>query len=498
MKKKKLISFFAVFVLSINVFVLPAFAYDFNSGTGYLDSTNLTYRDALTFCIDFYSYNNIAWINMEPRTAKYILLASPDNSNTYAVYNLLLYNTTENSITRQNNNYFTIDSQISTYYFNLTVAYDSRNDFYRLDMNSNSHMTSNSIYVPYDYTVVSTNFSILNQDGEEIVPPDETIDFNANISYDPDTDLIKFYCKNNTDDITLGMLSGITNYQNYGMANVGAGLDFTQSVPLQSVIDWANDHNTNYGDYVCWLTIYNGIDVIEHQEISITSLLTGETSNDDMFDEKKDYLPLPDYEDYVDWTDWPDFPSLEPFPSFPERGDSDLWEYLFSILQWIGQCILTPFRNLFLILQWLVSVVIEFGVKIGQSFKWLSACLMVIIQNIGIALYNLVVDLRALVIRLFVPKKLNFETKFKEKFPIFWQIKNVFDSYNVADNQYLYIDIMGHSASISCISSLGASNCSTFYNISTYIIGLFGLLSMFNIVASVFNMSLQSFRGGVE
>ena len=495
--KKKIIAFLAVFILSINICVLPAFAYRFDSDekSGYIESLPPTYSDALNFFTDYLASKNTAFINMMPREAHYILLSSDINATNNVNYLFILVNTSETSVVRSGQS-IKCSSYISEYEINFN-AY-RRGSEYELTRNSWSHQESGGFYVDQSYTVLESDLTILNGEGEVIRPPDENIDFNANISYDPESDLIKFYCQNNTEDITLGMLCGITNYQNYSMANVGAGLDFTQSVPLQSVIDWANDNNADYGDYVCWLTVYNGIDVIDHQEISITSLLTGETSNDDMFDEKKDYLPMPDYDDYVDWTDWPDFPTLEPFPSFPERGDSDLWEYLFSILQWIGQCILTPFRNLFLILQWLVSVVIEFGVKIGQSFKWLSACLMVIIQNIGIALYNLVVDLRALVIRLFVPKKLNFETKFREKFPIFWQIKNVFDSFNVADNQYLYIDIMGHSASISCISSLGASNCATFYNISTYIIGLFGLISMFNIVASVFNMSLQSFRGGDE
>lgn len=43
-------------------------------------------------------------------------------------------------------------------------------------------------------------------------------------------------------------------------------------------------------------------------------------------------------------------------------------------------------------------------------FEWLGACLWVIIQNIGVALYNLVVDIRRLLSWLFVPGSSFFNT----------------------------------------------------------------------------------------
>ena len=247
--------------------------------------------------------------NMDLANAHYVYsrwhLSDSQNAN----YQLLLINspsTTANWV----GNYLRMDDIISVYQFSINVQ--SHGSSFIIRMQSHNHLD----YIPLESTdtILSTDLSI-TRDGEEVIEPDKPPQFSATITYDAESDFVNFYINNLSDNTTFGFSCGITGYQDFGMSAVGPGLDFTRSAPLQSIIDWGNDHNDNYETYTCWLNVYDGIDVVEHQEMSLSSVLSG-GDGDDMYDEKLDYLPLPDYSDYVDWTDWPEFPSLNPFPSF--------------------------------------------------------------------------------------------------------------------------------------------------------------------------------------
>lgn len=496
--KKKLISLAIVFVVALNIFVLPAFAdyeFDNSDGTAITDSISLPLADARSFCYSYMNYKGQAFVDFDVENAHYVYsrwhLSDSGNAN----YNLLLIDSTSTSAT-WNGNYLSMDNFSSCYKFSINVQSRSGGN-YIIRMSNWNRLD----YIPLESTdtILATDLSI-TRDGEEVIEPDRPQEFSATITYDADSDFVNFYINNLSDSTTFGFSCGITGYQDFGLSAVGPGLDYTRSVPLQSVIDWAADHNSNYETFTCWLTVYDGIDVAEHQEMTLSSVLSG-GDGDDMYDEKLDYLPLPNYSDYVDWTDWPDFPSLTPFPSFPGFDPSDPWGSLFDILQWIGQCILVPFQNLFVILQWVASLIKEFGAKLGYSFIWLKDVIWTVIQNIGIALHNLVVDLRALLMRLFVPRSFIIDRYLNKYFPIIEQSKDFFSSLSISGSNSISIPIHigggGGTMTVSALSSLGSANCAVLYSISTYIIMAFWLFAVINLFSSFAGLAPQGNVGGV-
>ena len=494
--KKKLISLAVVFAVALNIFILPAFAdyeFDDSKGTAITDSINLSLSDARSFCYSYMQYIHHAFIDLDPSSAHYVFSSNHLNDSRNANYQLLLINSSSTSAVWARH-YLTMDNVINAYQFSINVQ--RHGDEYIISMNTYNYGTS----LPLDLTdtILATDLTI-TRDGEQVIEPDKPPQFSATITYDAGSDCVNFYINNLSDDKTFGFACGISGYQDFGLSSVGPGLDYTRSVPLQSIIDWSDDHNDNFDNYLCWLTVYDGIDVAEHQEMYLSTVLSG-GNGDDMYDEKLDYLPLPDYSDYVDWTDWPDFPSLTPFPSYPGFDPDHPWESLFHILEWIGQCLLVPFQNLFAILQWVAELIKEFGSKLGHTFLWLKDVFWVLIQNIGIALHNLVVDIRALLMRLFVPRKFIIDTYLNKYFPIIQQTKDFFTNLSVSGSNSISIPVFigggGGTMNISAIDSLGSSNCATLYNISTYIIMAFVLFAEINLFSSFAGLFPHSNTGG--
>ena len=499
--KKKIISLAVVFTIALNIFIIPAFAadFEFNDSYGYADTDTmeLDMSNARSFVYHYMQYIHHSFENIDPDTSHYVFsLYNNDSGSRNRNYDLLFINSPSTSAV-WNGNYLTMDNVISVYYFSINVQKRS-DSIYRISSNSWNHLT----YCPLNSSnrVLATDLTI-TRNGEQVIEPDTPPQFNAYISYDADSDFVNFYINNISEDTTFGFNCGINGYQNFGMASVGPGLDYTRSVPLQSIIDWSEDHNEDFETYICWLTVYDGIDVAEHQELSLSTVLSG-GNGDDMYDEKLDYLPLPDYSDYVDWTDWPDFPSLSPFPSFPGFDPDHPWESLFDILEWIGQCILVPFQNLFLILQWVASLIKEFGSKLGASFLWLKDVIWRVIQNIGIALHNLVVDIRALLLRLFVPRTFILDRYLNKYFPIIQQSKDFFSSLSISGSNTISIPLYfsggGGTMSVSCLSSLGSSNCAVLYSISTWIIMAFVLFAEINLFSTFAGLAPQPSGGVIE
>lgn len=159
-----------------------------------------------------------------------------------------------------------------------------------------------------------------------------------------------------------------------------------------------------------------------------------------LFSDKKDYLDYPDIMDY-----------MEDFPPFPEWDSEHPWESIWNIVKWVGECILVLGHNF-----------------IG-FFKWLWECLKITIQNLGIMLYNLVVDIRRLLIYLFVPSKVILKKSVEEKCPIFSDLilnfKNAF--YSNADFEF---DFFGQTHHFNLRNYFSDNTLSIFRSVSNLII----------------------------
>ncbi len=166
--------------------------------------------------------------------------------------------------------------------------------------------------------------------------------------------------------------------------------------------------------------------------------LLGVADSDEPFSKKKDYIPMPSLDDY--FNDFPDFPELEEFPDMPTWDSEHPLDSIWNLIKWVGQCIITPFKNLWLILKWLVSTLIY---CITETARYLRDCLWTIIQNIGIALYNLVCDLKSIFKFLFVPNSAilssyvsAYKDKLGNKFSFYEEIVTFFRQFvsNLTEN----------------------------------------------------------------
>lgn len=127
---------------------------------------------------------------------------------------------------------------------------------------------------------------------------------------------------------------------------------------------------------------------------------------------KRDYEDFPDIHDYIE-----DFPDVEDF--LPEGEDPGVIDWILAYIKWIGACVKTLGNNF-----------------IG-FFKWLKDCVPVAWKNLGIALYNLVCDLKSLLLYLFKPKTKSIKSMVEKKIPGFSKLVNVIKSKDKESLPYL-------------------------------------------------------------
>ena len=151
--------------------------------------------------------------------------------------------------------------------------------------------------------------------------------------------------------------------------------------------------NVSSGDWiVCKSYQYNYGDLIEN--------VMGD------FTVKKDYVDFPDLNDYIE-----DFPSIEDF--MPE--DTGLFEWddwVLAFIKWIGSCVYTLGKNFL------------------GFFSWLGDCIPVLWENLMIALYNLVCDLKELALYFVNPKTKSIYAMTCERIPSFSLLVDSFKNNN--------------------------------------------------------------------
>ncbi len=142
--------------------------------------------------------------------------------------------------------------------------------------------------------------------------------------------------------------------------------------------------NGSSGDWiVCKSYKYNYRDLIEN-------VMGG-------FSVKKDYVDFPSLSDYVEG-----FPSIEDF--LPDDEDPGILDWILAFIKWIANCVYIGFKNF-----------------IGL-FQWLFDCIPILWENLTIALYNLVCDLKELVLYFVYPKTESIYAMANERCPAFKQL----------------------------------------------------------------------------
>lgn len=178
---------------------------------------------------------------------------------------------------------------------------------------------------------------------------------------------------------------------------------------------------------------------------------------------KKDYEDFPDINDYIE-----NFPSVEDF--LPDGEDPGPIDWILAYIKWIGACIKT------------------FGNNFIGFFKWLKDCVPVAWKNLGIALYNLVCDLKSLLLYLFKPKTKSINTMVNKKIPGFINLKNSFNNTNKAKLPYLKLFGTKFGFDFSVIDSDTKSFLRTISSAIIYIVFSLGVI---NLIGKVFGFKIS-------
>lgn len=151
------------------------------------------------------------------------------------------------------------------------------------------------------------------------------------------------------------------------------------------------------------------------------------------FSEKKDYEEFPSLSDYIDT----DFPDIRDYVNFDMFQDLDgISDFLKAVVEFLWNAFTGFFR-------WLWAALKFVFFNFLGIFEWLGKCLWTIVKNIGIALYNLVVDLKKLVTYLFVPNSKDLNVAIESKFPAYAKLRKAFQQGKQSSSNSVTFTLFG-------------------------------------------------------
>lgn len=278
------------------------------------------------------------------------------------------------------------------------------------------------------------------------------------IFYTSDNNQITYEVTNHSDDVTLGFFCGIEGFQRYGAIDV---IPDDTSFYLQDAsifIQWCTANDIDYKTQVAYIQVYRGIDPVASMQVTLGEIIEGQ----DFYDEKKPYDPLPNPADYFDDPpEPPDLPDLPDFPTFdPEHPIDSIWD----IILWLAEYIKIHLLYIVDVLKWIVDCIIYY---VLGFCSWLWDTLKALLKNLLTALWNLVVDIKGLMMKLFVPRPVILDGILARHFPIVNKLQNIFKDITISGNNYIPITLYGSTFNISPVQYIGAGGCSAISYITT-------------------------------
>lgn len=173
----------------------------------------------------------------------------------------------------------------------------------------------------------------------------------------------------------------------------------------------------------------------------------------DPFTIKKEYEDFPDIKDYIE-----DFPDVEDF--LPEGEDPGPIDWILAYVKWIGACLKT------------------FGKNFIGLFRWLKDCVPIVWKNLGIVLYNMVCDLKSLLIYLFKPKIKSIKKFADKRVPGFTKLLSTFKYLNSSDLPYVKLFGVKFGFDFTWMDSNLKSTMRSISSAIFYMIFAYGLMNM--------------------
>lgn len=288
--------------------------------------------------------------------------------------------------------------------------------------------------------IIDTNITITN-DGEKLEYSGNK-PYKASITYDEDSKKFLFDFEPKKDNDIYNVNIAVSNQSEWDYPNsdgwyylpMDTSGDFTKenplhgSIPLNVMRDGIMRYNSNKdientGKLYFFLiaakgkgdeALYKDRFCAASYEYSLVD--TVDSHKKEPFSEKKDYEEFPSLSDYIDT----DFPDIRDYVNFDMFQDLDgIADFVKAVVEFLWNAFTGFFR-------WLWAALKFVFFNFLGIFEWLGKCLWTIVKNIGIALYNLVVDLKKLVTYLFVPNSKDLNVAIESKFPAYAKLRKAF------------------------------------------------------------------------
>lgn len=335
---------------------------------------------------------------------------------------------------------------ISTSFSTSVTFFDSTQEIY---LNENSSADA--------WHIIDTNISITN-DGEKLEYSGNK-PYKASITYDEDSKnfLFDFEPKNDNDIYNVNI--AVSNQSEWDYPNsdgwyylpMDTSGDFTKenplnaSIPLNVMRDGIMRYNSNKdiedtGKLYFFLiaakgkgdeALYKDRFCAASYEYSLVD--TVDSHKKEPFSEKKDYEEFPSLSDYIDT----DFPDIRDYVNFDMFHDLDgIADFVKAVVEFLWNAFTGFFR-------WLWAALKFVFFNLLGVFEWLGKCLWTMIKNIGIGLYNLVVDLKKLVTYLFVPNAKDLNVAIESKFPAYAKLRKAFQQGKQSSTNAVQFTLFG-------------------------------------------------------
>lgn len=451
-KLKATLSLVLALIVMCSACVVPAFALDDVSGGGVGGATsniNVMNRafSALEDLlkengVDVSNYNYMyAWYEQNSYYDNYIIIGVPFTS-------LELTD-------------FKSDKRFNATFYSMIQYVKSDDNFIFPTFHNSMWFSGLNLYTPDNpsgvYHVAKTNISLTNN-GENLQYPGNE-PYKASITYDDDSKnfLFNFEPKNDNDIYNVNI--AVSNQSEWDYPNsdgwyylpMDTSGDFTKenplhgSIPLNVMRDGIMRYNSNKdientGKLHFFLiaakgkgdeALYKDRFCAASYEYSLVD--TVDSHKKEPFSEKKDYEEFPSLSDYIDT----DFPDIRDYVNFDMFHDLDgISDFLKAVVEFLWNAFTGFFR-------WLWAALKFIFFNFLGIFEWLGKCLWTIVKNIGIALYNLVVDLKKLVTYLFVPNSKDLNVAIESKFPAYAKLRKAFQQGKQSSSNSVTFTLFG-------------------------------------------------------
>lgn len=458
-KLKATLSLVLALIVMCSACVLPVFALDDVSGGG--SSSNVIRVKRFSQMIDYAKNNNI-----DIENSHYIMTYSEDSSQYYWWYYIFFI---PDDILVNDTLILTHDRYSSSFtnsFIKARVSDYGNSDIDDLEYCANVDVSSFSLYVDDDEQshsnlnhIYATNVNITNNGDKLDVSSPFAKPYKASITYDDDSKnfLFNFEPKNDNDVYNVNI--AVSNQSEWDYPNsdgwyylpMDTSGDFTKenplhgSIPLNVMRDGIMRYNSNKdientGKLYFFLiaakgkgdeALYKDRFCAASYEYSLVD--TVDSHKKEPFSEKKDYEEFPSLSDYIDT----DFPDIRDYVNFDMFHDLDgIADFVKAVVEFLWNAFTGFFR-------WLWAALKFVFFNFLGIFEWLGKCLWTIVKNIGIALYNLVVDLKKLVTYLFVPNSKDLNVAIESKFPAYAKLRKAFQQGKQSSSNSVTFTLFG-------------------------------------------------------